>query len=216
MPGSVGDCPLKNDMRVIYIYNDILFIKLYADGERSERFETGRRNEITEDLVDRLIEDWRREMPSLNTGGIAIIGRILRLGSLLESRMNAKLKPFGLIYTDFDLLATLRRSGRDYCLTPTELRQSVLLTSGAMTAALDRLQKMGLITRVRNKSDRRSMSAKLTPAGAALLEKVLVVRFDDANDAASALTQSQTEAMVLALRRMLLSLEKQAKPNGTA
>lgn len=166
-------------------------------------------------MVDRLIEDWRREIPSLDTGGIAVVGRILRLGRLLEGRINDKLKPFGLIYTDFDLLATLRRSGGAYCLTPTELRRSVLLTSGAMTAALDRLEKMGLITRVRDKADRRSMSAKLTPAGTALLEKVLLLRFDDANEVASALTKSQSEITASALRQMLQSLDEETRSDRT-
>lgn len=168
---------------------------------------------MTKDLVDRLIEDWRREAPSLDTSGIAIVGRIVQLGRLFENRINAKLKPFGLIYTDFDLLATLRRSGGDYCLTPTELRKSVLLTSGAMTAALDRLENMGLIERVRSKSDRRSMSAKLTPAGAALLEKLLVMRFDDAKEATSPLSKSQTASTAAALRRLVIVLATQ---NGEA
>ena len=168
---------------------------------------------MTKDLVDRLIEDWRREAPSLDTSGIAIVGRIVQLGRLFENRINAKLKPFGLIYTDFDLLATLRRSGGDYCLTPTEPRKSVLLTSGAMTAALDRLENMGLIERVRNKSDRRSMSAKLTPAGAALLEKLLVMRFDDAKEATSPLSKSQTASTAAALRRLVIVLATQ---NGKA
>ena len=170
---------------------------------------------MQKDLVDRLIEDWRREEPSLDTSGIAIVGRVLQLGRLFENRINAKLKPFGLIYTDFDLLATLRRSGGDFCLTPTELRQSVLLTSGAMTAALDRLENMGLIERVRSKADRRSMSAKLTPAGVALLEKMLVVRFDEAKDAVSSLSKPQKQNTTAALRRLLIAALKDSDENQT-
>ena len=168
------------------------------------------------DFIDRLIADWQREAPALDTSGIALVGRILQLGRLFEQRINAKLKPFGLIYTDFDLLATLRRSGGEYCLTPTELRRSVLLTSGAMTAALDRLENMGLIERVRNKTDRRSMSARLTPSGEALLDKLLTVRFDDANAIAANLSKSQTDAAATALRRLLLALEAESAGDGGA
>ena len=165
------------------------------------------------DRVDALIEDWEREIPDLDTSGIAIVGRVLLLGRIFEQSINTKLKPFGLIYTDFDLLATLRRSGGDYCLTPTELRQSVLLTSGAMTAALDRLEGMGLISRVRSKEDRRSMSAKLTPAGRALLEQLLPLRFEDAKANIDSLSAGQITSASSALRRILLSLETK---NGDA
>ncbi|MEM9422175.1 MAG: MarR family transcriptional regulator [Pseudomonadota bacterium] len=160
------------------------------------------------DLVDNLIDDWQREAPSLDTSGIAVVGRVVQLGRLLEQRVQVKLKPYGLIYTDFDLLATLRRTGGDYCLTPTELRESVLLTSGAMTAALDRLEGMGLIERVRTKSDRRSMSARLTPAGLALLDKVLQLRFDDANTLIAKLTTEESETTASALRKLLLSVHE--------
>ncbi len=164
---------------------------------------------MAQDLVDRLIEEWRREKPALDTSGIALVGRIMQLGRLLENRLNAKLKPFGLTYTDFDLLATLRRSGGDYCLTPTQLRRSVLLTSGAMTAALDRLENMGLIERLRSEADRRSMSARLTPAGKSLLEDLLELRFDDAKQLTAALSKSQTDTAAAALRRMLMAFEEE-------
>ncbi len=163
------------------------------------------------DLVDQLIEDWQREAPTLDTSGMAIVGRVVQLGRLLEQRVQAKLKPYGLIYTDFDLLATLRRTGGEYCLTPTELRQSVLLTSGAMTAALDRLEGMGLIERVRNKSDRRSMSARLTPAGLALLDKVVQIRFDDANDMITGLSDDEAATTADVLRRLLLSVRSEGE-----
>ncbi|MEM8985209.1 MAG: MarR family transcriptional regulator [Pseudomonadota bacterium] len=160
---------------------------------------------VTQDLVDRLIADWRREAPELEPEGMAVIGRVVQLGRKVEQRIQTKLKPYGLTYTDFDLLATLRRSGGDYCLTPTELRQSVLLTSGAMTAALDRIEGMGLIERVRTKPDRRSLAARLTPAGRALLDKVLKLRFDDANTLVASLSKTQRDTAATALRRLLLA-----------
>ena len=55
-------------------------------------------------------------------------------------------KNLKIIYTDLDVLATIRRSGEPYQLSPKQLMKSVLITSGAMTALLDRLTKLELIS----------------------------------------------------------------------
>ena len=78
---------------------------------------------------------------------MAVAGRVLHLGRLLEAQADECLKALELSYTELDLLATLRRSGAPYRLSPTDLRRSVLLTSGAMTACLNRLQRRGLLRR---------------------------------------------------------------------
>lgn len=160
------------------------------------------------DVVDRLIAEWEEQCPELDLTGMSVVGRLMHLGSKLESRIETKLKPYGLIYTDFDILATLRRSGGDYSLTPTKLRHSILLTSGAMTAALDRLERNGLIERIRSEQDRRSMSARPTPAGAALAEKVAALRFDDANDAVASLTTKEVHQLAGLLGKLLRSLDQ--------
>ncbi len=66
------------------------------------------------DLVDRLQEDWARERPELDDSAMAVVGRLLHLGRALEARANAALKSVGLAYTDFDVLATLRRAGEPF------------------------------------------------------------------------------------------------------
>ena len=109
-----------------------------------------------------MIADWRREDPSLRAGAMQVVGRILRLGRAYQDEVSALLRPHGLSYSDFDVIATLRRSGPPYALTPTQLQHSVLLTSGAMTACLKRLQQRGLIARAADDQDGRSFAAKLT------------------------------------------------------
>ena len=81
----------------------------------------------TNDIIDRLIIDWKKERPDLNTSAMGIVGRILKLGKILERRAGQALKESGLYYTDFDVLATLRRSGSPYQLTPKELMKSVII-----------------------------------------------------------------------------------------
>lgn len=113
--------------------------------------------------------------------------------------------------TDLDVLATLRRGGRPFRRTPTELRDSVLLTSGAMTACLDRLERNGLVARVAHPSDRRSSAAELTPAGRKLIDKAIVVRFREARDALSALSGADEARLAALLKQLGKSLGERAR-----
>lgn len=161
--------------------------------------DTGQREE---DRVEGLLADWRRERPELDVEAMAVVGRILSLGRRLEARANAALKSLGLHYTDLDVLATLRRGGKPYRLTPTELRASVLITSGAMTACLDRLERNGLISRFDNPDDRRSTSAGLTAAGIRLIDRAIVTRFEEAGDAVARLTARERATLASLLKKM--------------
>lgn len=158
------------------------------------------------DRIDRLLADWQAERPELDAAAMAIVGRLLSIGRQLEARANAALKPLGLHYTDLDVMATLRRSGKPYRLTPTQLRDSVLITSGAMTACLDRLEGNGLIARVASPSDRRSSAAELTPAGRKLIDKAIVVRFREAADAVLGLSDSERVRLAALLKKLGHSL----------
>lgn len=162
---------------------------------------------VHSDNVEHLLTDWRRERPDLDVEPMAIVGRVLSLGRRLEARANTALKSLGLHYTDLDVLATLRRSGKPYRLTPTELRASVLITSGAMTACLDRLEANGLIARRDNPDDRRSTSAGLTPAGTKLIDKAIVTRFNEAADAVASLTARERTTLAGLLKKLSEGLE---------
>lgn len=162
-----------------------------------------------EDRIDRLLREWRQERPDLDASAMAVVGRVLSLGRTLEARASEVLKPFGLHYTDLDVLATLRRGGRPYRRTPTQLRASVVITSGAMTACLDRLEKIGLIQRLADPGDRRSSAAALTPRGIKLTNAAIPVRFQEAANALSALTATQRKQLAVLLKKLTLTLEAQ-------
>lgn len=129
------------------------------------------------DLIDQLIADWARERPELDLGGMQIVGRIMRLGRRYQDEANALLNRHGLTYSEFDLLATLRRMGQPYAQTPSRLQASVVLTSGAMTACMNRLERKGLIERTGESGDRRKRLASLTTRGLALVEQLAEARF---------------------------------------
>lgn len=159
-----------------------------------------------EDLVDQLLRDWSRERPDLDATAMAVVGRVLNLGQILETRANDALKAAGIGYTDLDVLATLRRSGAPYRLTPTVLRRSVLLTSGAMTACLNRLEAQGLLTRGPEAGDRRVLNAALTERGRALADQAIVRRFAEASEAVAGLTAAERDVLAGLLRKLSLGL----------
>jgi DNA-binding MarR family transcriptional regulator len=154
------------------------------------------------DRVARLLDDWRRERPELDVAPMAIVGRILSLGRLLEARANRVLRPYGISYTDLDVLATLRRTGNPYRLTPTALCGAVLVTSGAMTACLDRLEKAGLLERQASSSDRRSRAVALTTEGRRLIDDAIAARFAEAGEAVALLSASERKMLAGLLARL--------------
>ncbi|MEM8564490.1 MAG: MarR family transcriptional regulator [Pseudomonadota bacterium] len=158
------------------------------------------------DLIDVLIDDWHRERPDLDPDSMNVVGRIFRVSRQLNDRMHEILQPHGLLYSEFDVLATLRRSGDPYELTPTQLQDAVVLTSGAMTALLDRLTSRKLIKRNRNAEDRRSTTAQLTGKGLNLANKLIGLRFEEAALVCRGLNKSDRNELARILRAMEHSL----------
>jgi len=138
---------------------------------------------------------------------MAVVGRVLHLGRLFEADLNRSLRAVGVPYSDLDVLATLRRCGAPFRLTPTQLRQSVLLTSGAMTACLNRLEQRGLIRRSPDEADRRSLMASLTDKGFDLIEAAIVPHFGEAERVMAGLDLAERAELARLLRKLRLQLE---------
>ena len=105
------------------------------------------------------------------------------------------------------MLATLRRSGAPYRLSPTALRRSVLLTSGAMTACLNRLEQRGLIRRSPDAADRRSLMATLTAEGVRLIDDAIAAHFAEADRMIVGLAPTERTELARLLRKVRLQLE---------
>lgn len=165
-------------------------------------------NILQEDLVDRLLLEWRRERTDLDPAAMAIVGRMIHLGHRFEASAAKALSPLGLSYTELDVLATLRRSGKPYTLTPGQLQTSVLLTSGAMTACLRRLEQAGLILRSAAEHDKRSISATLTSDGRKLVDRAIKVRFQEAARHIEGLTSRECDTLASLLKRLMLRREQ--------
>ena len=154
------------------------------------------------DIVDTLIEEWEKECPDLDVSAMALVGRVLMISHKLHHRVNEVLSAYDLHYSDFDVLATLRRSGAPYELAPTELMRSVLLTSGAMTALLDRLAKRGLIRRKADLHDKRIRTAALTSKGKTLVEKAAKARFLEGSEATACFSVREQNDIARSLSKL--------------
>lgn len=122
----------------------------------------------TPDDIDRFRQDWTREASAIDTEPMAIFGRINRIAHQIAPSIEAMFARYGIDRGEFDVIATLRRSGAPYCLTPTEIYRSLVISSGGLTHRLNRLEKAGLVTRHTSAADRRSLLVQLTDKGAAL------------------------------------------------
>jgi DNA-binding MarR family transcriptional regulator len=117
------------------------------------------------DGVDRIVGQWARERPDLDTGAMALFGRIFRLARMAGDQVEKAYAAYGIRRPEFDVLATLRRAGPPYQLSPGALAASMMLSTGGTTARLDRLEKTGLVERSPSPSDRRGVLVRLTPHG---------------------------------------------------
>lgn len=162
------------------------------------------------DAVDTILEQWRRERPDLDASPMAVIGRISRCAALLQPQVEAAFGPFGITTWEFDVLAALRRSGQPYCMAPTALFSTLMITSGTMTHRLQRLEAKGLVSREPNSSDARSMLVALTPAGLALIDRAVEAHVENERALLSSLPPATLAALNEHLSQLLATLESQA------
>ncbi|MFG2102028.1 MarR family winged helix-turn-helix transcriptional regulator [Micromonospora echinaurantiaca] len=123
------------------------------------------------DDVDGIVEQWRRERPGMRPEPMAVFGRIYRIARLVGDEQERTYARWSISRGEFDVLATLRRSGEPYTLAPKQLAASMMLTSGGMTGRLDRLERAGLVRRSPDPADRRGLQITLTPTGRKLVEE---------------------------------------------
>lgn len=158
------------------------------------------------DGIQKIIDQWRQERPDLDWSGFAVVGRVMSLAAILNRRISKVLAEVDLSLWAFDVLATLRRQGPPFQLTPTELSRATMLTTGAMTNRLDRLEEAGLLKREHNRDDRRGIYVVLTNEGKDLVDRAVALRFEAAKEEVLALTEDEQRSIVELLSKMILSL----------
>ena len=164
------------------------------------------------DAVDAILAQWHRERPDLDVGPMGPIGRIKRCAALLQRRLDETFAEFGLSFWEFDMLATLRRSGAPYCLAPTTLFSTLMVTSGTMTHRMNKLEASGFVARLPNPEDARSMLVQLTPAGLALIDRAVEAHVANEHRILAPMKAADLAALDAKLAVLLAALESSETP----
>ncbi|MFG1871511.1 MarR family winged helix-turn-helix transcriptional regulator [Micromonospora arborensis] len=159
---------------------------------------------MEDDRVAEIVGQWRRERPDLDPSPLLIIGRIQQIAAVLDTTLRPPFAAADLGNGDFDVLAALRREGEPYTLTAGQLSQRMLVTTGAVTKRVDRLIARGLVSRSVSAADARGRVVGLTPAGAALTDRLIEDHL--ANEAA--VLRGLTDSDRRTLERLLATMTR--------
>ncbi|WP_156503052.1 MarR family transcriptional regulator [Tistrella mobilis] len=159
------------------------------------------------DHVDRILDQWHRERPDLDLGPMGLIGRLTRLMTHLMREMEKTFATHGLAYPSFDVLATLRRSGPPYALSPGDLMATTMVASGTMTNRIDQLEKSGLVQRRPNPQDGRSVLIALTDQGRRVIDAAVADHVLTQKRLVGHLSAAEQAALDTLLRDFLAGLD---------
>lgn len=162
------------------------------------------------DHVDHLLAQWAVERPDLDVSAMGVVGRLARVQRLVEAELRTTFATHDLDAPSFDVLATLRRNAAAGGLTPAALMRSGMVTSGAITQRLDRLEERGLVERSPSDADRRSVVVQLTDAGRALVDAALPDHVATEERLLAGLGAEQRELLASTLRTLLEHLGDEA------
>jgi DNA-binding MarR family transcriptional regulator len=160
---------------------------------------------MSQDAIDRIVDQWTRERPDLDHSPTQVLQRITLL-YLLESASFAEVfGGYGVTFAEYEVLAVLRRSGPPYRLNSTDLCCAVVLSSGAMTNRIDRLEAAGLVERFPDPDDRRGTLVALTERGGQVVDEALLAHRANGERLLSALTADERRQLADLLRKLLVS-----------
>lgn len=159
------------------------------------------------DEVDGIIAAWARESPELDVAPMEALSRVSRLARHLDLARRDAFAAHDLEVWEFDVLASLRREGPPYELSPGELTRQNLSTSATMTNRIDRLEAKGLVRRQPNDADRRGVRVRLTAEGKTRVTAALGDLLAFEQSLLSRLDPAARAALADSLRRLLISFE---------
>ncbi|MCT8262875.1 MarR family winged helix-turn-helix transcriptional regulator [Proteus terrae] len=159
------------------------------------------------DRIDKITKQWQRERPDLDVSPMGLIGRLGNITLHLSREMEKVFSQFGLNTSSFDVLATLRRAGDPYTLSPGEMLSTLMVTSGTMTNRIDQLEKAGWVIRKVNPEDGRGFLVSLTPEGLELINQVIEAHVENQKRLVSGLSQEEQQTLNQLLKVFLKTLE---------
>jgi DNA-binding MarR family transcriptional regulator len=160
-----------------------------------------------EDQVDKLLNQWAHERPELDCSSLSVVVRVLFLSKIFRQSAERALAPVQLKLWEYDVLSALRRQGPPFQLPATGLARASMLTTGAMTNRIDRLEERGLVVRATDPADRRGVNVRLTERGRQLTDAAIEARLNAANEQLEVLSAQERRAVSDGLRKVFLAVD---------
>ncbi|TDD29694.1 MarR family transcriptional regulator [Kribbella turkmenica] len=158
----------------------------------------------------RIQAEWRIERPDVDTGPQGVIGRLHRIANRMTGELTTLYAKYGLTEGEFDVLAALRRAGAPYERAPGEIALHTMVTTGAVTKRVDRLEQAGLVQRRRSDADGRGRAVRLTPAGRRLFDQAFTAHMANERRLLEALAPDEAAQLERLLTTWLAVLEPPA------
>lgn len=166
------------------------------------------------DRVSDFLAQWARERPDLDVSPMGVIGRLARSSELMSRGLQEYFAEHDLQHGQFDVLATLRRSGPPFTLTPGELADSTMRSQAAMTHRLAGLEAKGLLERRTDPANRRSVLVSLTEEGLALVDRIVAGHVDNERRLLAPLTSAEQDRLAALLEKLLAGTGDIARPRA--
>ena len=160
-----------------------------------------------DDHVERLRTQWSRELPEVDTAGMAILGRARWITRVVRPAIERVFAGHGLDSGEFDVLASLLRAGRPWRLRPTELFTALMISSGGLTDRLARLEKRGLVRRTPSDRDARSTLVELTDVGRKVAEAAFRADMAVEEELLAGLDATEQAALAALLAKLARALD---------
>ena len=156
--------------------------------------------------IEEIKTQWARQRPDLDTEPMELIGQLIRLTAHLSQEMGETFARHGLNAASFDVLATLLRAGPPHALSPNQLLATMMVTSGTMTNRIDQLEKEGLVSRIQNQKDKRSVLVKLTEKGYLIIDTAVTDHVKTQTSLISAIDEHQRDHLNALLKSYLSNI----------
>lgn len=160
------------------------------------------------DEVDRIVEAWQGERPDLNFAPLQVLSRVGRLTHHLDRARRTAFTRSKLESWEFDVLSALRRAGEPYTLSPKQLLQQTLVSSGTMTNRIDRLVAAGLVERKADPGDGRGILVVMTPTGLTRVDAAITRLVDAEAEMLSALSTADQAKLAALLRKLSMGFDQ--------
>ncbi|MTE22824.1 MULTISPECIES: MarR family winged helix-turn-helix transcriptional regulator [Microbacterium] len=159
------------------------------------------------DEVDRIVGAWSAERDDLDFSPMEVLSRVDRLSHHLDRARREAFRRTHIEPWEWDVLSALRRAGEPYRLSPKQLLQQTLVSSGTMTNRIDRLRERGLVERSSDPSDRRGVLVTLTEEGRTRVDAAITRLIDAEADLLAGMNKTDQKRLAALLRHLLISFD---------